>query len=185
MADLIKLVRTYRAAPELAERQRLAEKIFGQIEADLRFFVFGSIKREAAKDALQEVLKAVAVSLQNFKGNTTAEFWGWCYRIARNKLNDHFRKQYAERLQSLPPDELLLLVDASAQDAPLSPQDKHDLDHAMRLLKASAPECHDYLWKCFIFGLDYAEIAAEQNLKYDAVRMRIGRCLETAQALVS
>jgi DNA-directed RNA polymerase specialized sigma24 family protein len=55
---------------------------------------------------LQEVLKAVATSLKKFKGDTAKEFWGWCYRIARNKLSDQFRSQYADRLQPVPPEEL-------------------------------------------------------------------------------
>jgi len=76
-------------------------------------------------------------------------------------------------------------VDASAQDSPLSPEDKLDLEYAMNLLTASKPECYDYLWKHYVFGLDYAEIAEEQNLQYDNVRMKIGRCLDVAKALVS
>ena len=91
MEDLIKLVKTYRLSAGLAERIRLAENIFRLIEPDLRVFVFSSVSHEAAKDALQEILKAVATSLKQFKGETVKEFWAWCYRIARNKLNDHYR----------------------------------------------------------------------------------------------
>jgi hypothetical protein len=43
----------------------------------------------------------------------------------------------------------------------------------------------DYLWKHFVLGLDYAEIAEEENLSYDSARMRIGRCLDEAKALVA
>lgn len=185
MDDLIKLVRTCRLTAGLADRMRLAEQIFRLIEPDLRFFVFGSIAHPASEDALQEVLKAVAASLGKFEGGTAKEFWGWCYRIARNKLNDHYRRQAADRILPLPPEELWQLVDASAQDSPLSPQDKLDLEYAMNLLTASKPECYDYLWKHYVFGLDYAEIAEEQNLQYDNVRMKIGRCLDVAKALVS
>src|ERR1700722_7747382 len=97
--DLIKLVRTYRFASGLAERIRLAEEIFRRIEPDLRLFVFSSTSNDSAQSALQEVLKAVAVSLKQFKGDTEKEFWAWCYRIARNKLSNHYRQQYAERVQ--------------------------------------------------------------------------------------
>jgi len=185
MDDLIKLVRTYRLTAGPADRMRLAEQIFRLAEPDLRFFVFGSIARPAAEDALQEVLKAVATSLGKFEGGTVKAFWAWCYRIARNKLNDHYRRQAADRILPLPPEELWRLVDASAQDSPLSPEDKLDLEYAMNLLTASKPECYDYLWKHYVFGLDYAEIAEEQNLQYDNVRMKIGRCLDVAKALVS
>ena len=42
-----------------------------------------------------------------------------------------------------------------------------------------------YLWNHYVIGFDYGEIAEEQNLKYDNVRMKIGRCLDEAQSLVS
>lgn len=185
MENLIKLVRTYRLTTGLAERLRLAEEIFRMIEPDLRFFVFSAIQPPAAQDVLQELLKAIITGMKKFEGGSNEAFWGWCYRIARNKLNDHFRKKAADRLQPMPPYELWQLVEASAQASPLSPADKHDLEYAMKLLTSSKPECHDYLWKHYVFGLAYAEIAEEQNLSYDNVRMKIGRCLDEAKSLVS
>jgi DNA-directed RNA polymerase specialized sigma24 family protein len=101
MDDLIKLVKTYRLTAGLAERIRLAEEIFRLIEPDLRVFVFSSVSHEAAKDALQEILKAVATSLKQFKGDTVKEFWAWCYRIARNKLK-HIPKSSKHFIMRLP-----------------------------------------------------------------------------------
>ena len=185
MNDLIKLVRTYRLTKGLAERLRLAESIFQLIEPDLRFFVSKAVSENAADDVLQEVLKAVATSLGKFTGDTLPAFWAWSYRIARNKISDHYRKEASQLVQPMSPDELAELVDASVQDTPLSPQDRLDLEYAMNLLTRSRPECYDYLWKHFVFGLAYTEIAEEQNLSYDNVRMRIGRCLEEAKSLVA
>ena len=185
MDELIKLVKTYRLTPALDQRLRLAEQVFRVIEPDLRFFVFGSLSLSTAEDVLQEVLKAVATSLDKFDGGSTAEFWGWCYRIARNKLNDQYRRQANDRLQPMPQDELRQLLESSTQDSPMAAADRHDLDYAMKLLASSKPECSEYLWKHFVFGLDYAEIAEEQNLKYDAVRMKIARCLDDAKALLT
>jgi RNA polymerase sigma factor (sigma-70 family) len=185
MDQLIKLVRTYRLTSGLAERLRLAEQIFGLIEPDLRFFVFGSVSPQAADDVLQEILKAIATGMGKFAGGTAEEFWAWCYRIARNKRNDQFRKQATDRSEPMPPEELWQLVESSAQVSPLSPADRHDLEYAMKLLTRSKPECYEYLWNHFVFGLDYAEIAEEQNLSYDNARMKISRCLNAAQSLVS
>jgi len=100
MTDLLKLVRTYRLSAGLSERLRLAEEIFRLIEPDLRLFVFASVSQQTAEDVFQEVLKAVATSLKKFHGDTPKEFWAWCYRIARNKLNDHFRSKAADRMQA-------------------------------------------------------------------------------------
>jgi RNA polymerase sigma factor (sigma-70 family) len=185
MDGLIKLVRTYRLTAGLAERLRLAEEIFRLIEPDLRFFVFSAIQPPAAQDVLQEVLKSITTSLKKFEGDTYKEFWAWCYRIARNRLNDHFRNQAADRLQPMPQDELWQLVEASAQATPLTAADRHDLEYAMNLLASSKPECRDYLWKHYVIGLAYGEIAEEQNLNYDNVRMKIGRCLDEAKSLVA
>jgi RNA polymerase sigma-70 factor (ECF subfamily) len=183
--NVIKLVKTYWVTQGIAERLRLAEEIFRLIEPDLRFFVFNAIRPPAAEDVLQEVLKAIATGMRKFEGDSTEKFWAWAYRIARNKLNDHFRKQANDRLQPMPQDELRQLLESSAQASPLSPADRHDLEYAMAMLTKSKPECSEYLWKHFVFGLDYAEIAEEQNLNYDAVRMKIGRCLDEVQSLMA
>lgn len=185
MDDLIKLAKTYRLTAGLAERLRLAEAIFRQIEPDLRFFVFNAMQPPAAEDVLQEVLKSVAVSLKNFRGDTVPAFRSWFYTIARNRLNDHFRKKATDRLQPIPHDELLDLIDASEQAAPMTAADRHDLEYALKLLDGSKPECRNYLWNHYVIGLAYGEIAEEQNLNYDNVRMKIGRCLDEAKSLVA
>jgi RNA polymerase sigma factor (sigma-70 family) len=185
MDDLIKLVKTYRLTAGLTERIRLAEDIFRLIESDLRVFVFSSVSNDAAKDALQEVLKAVATGLKQFKGDTVKEFWAWCYRIARNKLSDHYQQQRANRFQPVAPEDLWQMMDATAQDVPLTAQTRHDLDYAIKLLTAAKPDCSDLLWRHYVIGLDYSEIAEERKLSYDNVRMKIGRCLDEAKSLVS
>ncbi|HUD49744.1 MAG TPA: hypothetical protein VMR33_23155 [Candidatus Baltobacteraceae bacterium] len=76
MNDFIKLVKTYRLTAGVADRLRLAEEIFRQIEPDLRFFVFGAIRPPAAEDVLQEVLKAVATGMRKFAGGSREQFLG-------------------------------------------------------------------------------------------------------------
>ena len=62
---------------------------------------------------------------------------------------------------------------------------RHDLEYAMKLLTSSKPECYEFLWRHFIIGLDYGDIAEERKMSYDSVRMKIGRCLDEAKSLVS
>ena len=82
-------------------------------------------------------------------------------------------------------EELLDLVDESEQAEPMSAADRHDLEYALNLLDRSKPECREYLWNHYVIGFDYSEIAEEQNLNYDNVRMKIGRCLDEAKSLVA
>ena len=139
----------------------------------------------AAEDVLQEVLKSVAASLKNFRGDTLPAFRSWFYTIARNRLNDHFRQKKSDRLQPIPNDELLDLLYESEQSEPMTAADRHDLEYALKLLDGSKPECRGYLWNHYVIGFDYGEIAEEQNLNYDNVRMKIGRCLDEAKSLVA
>lgn len=185
MDDLIKLVRTYRLTAGFSERLRLADRIFRIIEPDLKLFVFGAVAHPASQDALQEVLKAIAVNLHKFTGGTAKEFWGWCYRIARNKLNDQFRSQYRDLIVPVPPEELRKMVELSGRNDPISAAERLDLEHAMNLLTRSKPECYSFLWKHFVIGLEYGDLAEEYGMSYDSVRMKIGRCLNEAKALVS
>jgi len=185
MDDLIKLVRTYRLTVGLAERLQLVEEIFPLIEPAMRFFVFSAVRPPAAEDVLQEILKAIVTGMSKFRGSTNGELWGWCYSIARHKLNDQFRRQANDRLQPMSPEELSQLVEATVDNASLSAGDKHDLEYAMKLLKNSKPDCYEYLRKHFLFGLSYGDIAEEQELSYGSVKMKIGRCLDEVQSLVS
>ena len=185
MEQLIKLVKTYRLSSGLAERQRLADAILRLIASDLCAFVFSAIKPHAAEDVSQEVLISITNSLKKFKGGSKEEFLAWCYTIARRRICDHIRKKASDRLQPMPHDELLDLLDTSEQAAPLTAADRHDLEYALKLLDSSKPECRGYLWNHYVIGFDYGEIAEEQNLNYDNVRMKIGRCLEEAKSLVA
>jgi DNA-directed RNA polymerase specialized sigma24 family protein len=106
MDDLIKLVKTYRLTAGIADRLRLAEDIIRLIVPDLRVFVFSKISDSTGEDALQEVLKAVVTGMRSFRGGTEKEFWAWSYRIARNKLNDHYRSKKADRMQPMAPADL-------------------------------------------------------------------------------
>jgi RNA polymerase sigma factor (sigma-70 family) len=185
MDDLLKLVRTYRVTAALDQRLSLADALFRMIVPELRFFVLSSVPQQAADDVLQETLKAIATSLSKFEGRTQSEFWAWCYRIARNKASDYFRKQGADRLHSVSPDELLKMIESGQPRTAIPAQEKLDLEYAVQLLRKANPDCYEFLWKHYVVGLAYGEIASEHNLQYDNVRMKISRCLREAQSLIS
>jgi RNA polymerase sigma factor (sigma-70 family) len=182
MSDLIKLVRTHRLTASRVEADRLVTAVITAIEMHMRAFIFG---RLPPVTALQEVLLAIAVSLKKFEGDEVKEFWAWCYRIARNKLSDHYRQKARNRTFPLPPDELLQLMESQPENCPLTSEFRHDLCCIMEMLAKSKPECGDLLWRHIAIGIDYAEIAEETGMHYDAVGMRINRCLEEAKSLVA
>ena len=184
MDDLIQLVRNYQKAVELADRERLADAIFAELEPELRRYVNGKIRPQFADDVLQEVLKAVIISLPKFSSD---DFLKWCRGIARHKIHDQYEAnaKTSERFQALPPEEIVELVSLSVAATPLATGERLDLDYAMKLLAESKPECVESLLRHYVDGLDYGEIAEEQNVNYDAARMKVGRCLEEVRKLIA
>ncbi len=106
------------------------------------------------------------------------------YRIASNKIFDQIRRRTSDPLLPLPMEELENLVTESAKEIPLSAGERLDLEYAMNLLAKAKPACHDLLLSHFIDDLSVKELAAQLNLKIDAVRRRIERCLGLAGGLL-
>ena len=188
MSELIVWIEEYRRESSLKKRVDLATNIYCALLADLRVFVFGKVHPSAGDDVLQETLKAIFTDLSAFRGNTDKAFLSWCYRIARNKVNDYLRKYYRDkdRLESFPAEELWQIIEKTPQfDREWEFLDKFHVKEALSLLDKSKPECREYLWNHYVIGFDYAEIAEEQDLNYDNVRMKIGRCLDEAKSLVA
>ena len=184
MGEVIQLVKSYREAATLDQRLAIGDELLRRIAPDLQLFLLGSVQPDTAADLLQEILVLIVRGLVRFEGTTEPAFWAWCYRIARNKLADHFRGK-SMRLEPMAPEEIGRLIDASASVVPLSAEDRDDLAFALRLLAQSKPDCLEFLWSHFVAGFDYGEIAEERGLSYDNTRMKVNRCLETAQALMA
>lgn len=184
MDEIIKLVKTYRFTTAADQQSRLLNEIFRQVYPKMNAFVRGAIAPNNATDVVQETARAIANGMRRFQGGTGAEFWGWCYRIARNKVADQLRRQASDRLQPVSEEDFRNLVDDRGSLPPLSHGARVDLDYAMQLLAAVRPECRDLLWSHYLRGLDYGEIAAELAIAYDAARMKVTRCLELARSLV-
>ena len=77
------------------------------------------------------------------------------------------------------------LMDNSSHSSVRTPGVSHDLEYAMKVLANAQPECHALLWAHYVQDLDYSDIAAEKGLTYDAIRMKISRCLDEARALLA
>ena len=185
MEDVIKIVRTYRLTDSLAERLRLADQIICLVRPNLSLFLFGRLPSSATDDVMQLVLSAIADGLDGFKGNTQELFRRWCFRIARFKVADYYKKQERDPLLALPPEEFLIAADAAGAGIATTLGVHDDLNTVMSMLKQSKPDCFDYLWDHYILDVPIEELAEANDATYDAFRMRITRCLETAQNLVA
>jgi RNA polymerase sigma factor (sigma-70 family) len=184
MNTLMGWIEKYRQETDLDMRLNYATSIYMEIVGDLSLFAFGKVHAFAAEDVLSETFAAIFTRLSTFRGKSDKEFLGWCYRIARNKISDHYRKKSSDRLEPFPSEELWYLIENYSQEGQDWKLEKADLHEALNLLEKSKPGCREYLWNHYVLGFDYSEIAEESRLKYDAVRRRIERCLEAARDLL-
>ncbi len=185
MDGLHHLATRYRSSTDFVERLRLAEELFSALEPQLLLFVLSKVPPDSADDVLQETLRAMVVGLDGFNGASDAALWSWSYGITRRKIADHFRNPHYGRMTLLAPEEIAEFVEASEAVLPLAAGERADLEYALNLLDASKPECRELLWSHYVLDMDYGDIAETKALKYDAVRMRVGRCLEEARALMA
>jgi RNA polymerase sigma factor (sigma-70 family) len=182
LPPVIQFVNDFREELDLDQRYKLANRILSAIESPLRLFIFGRVERSFGDDVLHITLNAIFTSLQKFQGHANEQFWAWAYKIARNKINDHHRGQFRDRLDPLPIEEIWeLLESAHSPVNELTLEDRDDLEFALNLLSKSKPECRELLWKRFVLDLDYEVLGEEIDLNYDAVRARIKRCLDSAR----
>ncbi len=183
--ELIEVVGACRRAPELPELTRFVEEIVVRVGPDLHRFVSGLCSEEAVDDVLQETLVAIGTHILKFRGSSDRQFWGWCYRIARNKVADHQRRTGRAEVVSLDIEAVRQAVEASAVDHPTGGAERLELEAAMTKLGQAKPPCVQYLTLHFLEGLDYGEMASVLRRSADAVRMQIKRCLALARQLLT
>jgi RNA polymerase sigma factor (sigma-70 family) len=182
MSELVTLYRRFQSTTDLEQKMSRAEELIRCIEPRLRLYIAASCPPEMVDDVVQETLIAIAKSLIRLRGQSEEEIAGWCYRIASRRLADKLRKRKSEPLDRLSPEGLQELE--AVEEKPLAAGQKDDLDYALSLLKIAKPPCYNYLLSYYILGMDYAEMAEAFSMKYDAMRIKIGRCLKLANSLI-
>ena len=135
---------------------------------------------------MQEVLVALAQGLPRIRGNSDAECWTWCYRIARNKIYNDFQQKARHPEETWDAESLWQAVEASERTEPISAADRLMLKDVLARLKQVKPPCYDYLWGHFFLGWSYGELANVFGLpSEDAAGMQVRRCLKLAESLTN
>ena len=188
MDNLVKLAHEYLSMQSRGVSSRWvedkAEKLLNEIGPSLQAFIHIRCKdHHAAEDLYQDTLLIIFQKVGQFRGSTNRELWGWCYRIAKNRLNKFFLKQNRVELIDLEAEEINNLA-APPVDGN-NPGDQLDHEYARRLVNAAKKPCGSFLNAYYILELDNKTIAEELSMTVDAVRMRIKRCLEETMASIT
>lgn len=185
MARVLPLVGVYQAATEVSQRMDVAEAIVRAVGPALKAYLYRRCPSDQVEPLLNDILTAIALSLDIVRAKDEQQLWGWCYRIARNKLADLHEAIQADPTAPYDPRDLAETVEASATHTPLTAGERLDLEYALDLLRAAKPPCVDYLWDHYILEMDYTEQAQLHRVSADAMRMQVKRCLALAQELLT
>lgn len=139
----------------------------------LRYLTRAVGQRETALDLAQDVF--VRISSSANLPRTPEEQRAWVFRIARNLVIDHHRRQEHRRTEPLPVDPLCNAGAATADTAAIVNQALSRLDD----------ETRDVFLMREVSGLSYVEIAEACHLTPDAVRSRIHRARLELRAQLS
>lgn len=138
-----------------------------------------------AADVVQEVFQSVAAHIGDFRKERSGDtFRGWLRTIARNKVNDHFRRLCrqpaslggSEAQQSLArvPEEI-----ASEAASSTSAAERALLHRGLELIRGEfAERTWQAFWRTTVDGLTAAEAAAELSMTAGAVRVAKSRVLQ-------
>lgn len=182
MGDVLALIDRYRQADSREAYRQAVSELLERIYPDIHAYVYQRVPPKEAEDVCQEAMVSIAGSLPKWKGDQLKSFWDYCYTIARRRIADHYRGRSVS-LESFAPEDLQRALDAADQVEPSSPEVRLDLEGTLNLLRQVKPPCYDFLVLRYIQDLGYEEIAKLTDMSYDAVRMKIHRCLELARQL--
>ncbi len=149
-------------------KEALAE-IYDVYLADVYRYIFSRVGNRAdAEDITTQTFMSIAESLPAYRN--VGKFSAWVFQIAKNKVNDHFRKQKITSVEL--PIDFPSPINVSEQIAT-----KESYEKLAVLIKSLNTEERELLQMRYVAQLPLVEIGAVMNRSADAVRKALTRLL--------
>lgn len=169
----LSMERTVRSATKSEETKFRSR----DLRASLYAFVFSRVKNHAlSEDLTQEILIKVARNQSTLRDANRLE--GWIFRIARNRLNDHFRASrggsevFDENVHALPETDDQQHEALKAEEADL----RRSLQkYIRRVVEELPPHYRDALLATEFEGLSQVAYAKRAGLSVPAAKSRVQR----------
>ena len=185
MGSLAELIRDYRNAPSLQAKGAAAAAIVSEIHPSMWIFVRSRVGTNAdAEDLVQEVLKGFFTGLPILRGDSSEQAWGYCYRIAFNRLGTFYKRKGRNLEDCGLDDSFWRWVEDTVASVPADSGKYQDLHEALAILKESRPNCIRYFEMYFYQGMTYVEMGPLIGKNADATRKQVERCLEQLKHLL-
>ncbi len=182
---LIELVQACRKATKEHEALRFAGDLVSEIGPSLWEFISRQTRSDLAEDVYQETLIAIGQNVGKCRAKDDKRVRRWCFGIAVHKMVSSWRREKSHPTLSLDVETVRQAVEASGKDRRIESEERAELNLALELVGAADPACVDYLWEGIAYDLAFKDTGVLHGQSTDAARMRVNRCLELAQKLVS
>jgi RNA polymerase sigma factor (sigma-70 family) len=186
MSELLAAVRRCQAALPPAGKCEACDEVIRMISPKLHLYLCSRLEPAWVEDVHQEVLIGIATGLRGFRGTTEPEFWGWCYRIAHNKVCDAVsrKQQTKERFVTVDEEQLRRAIEVTAAGQALPQEEAAEVDEALCVLARLGEPCAGLLRLRYLVGLSLEAVGMAYALSPDAARMKVNRCLDRARELL-
>ena len=185
MDSLASMVQAYRSAQTLEAKRAASDAIIREIHPRLWHYLRPRLNSvHEAEDILQETLVGIFKSLPLFRGESSSDMSGFCFGIAKNKLNTFLARKSRNLEDSGIDDNLLDLIESLIAVEPEDPFKHEELRRALDILKASRPQCIRYFEMRYVLSMTYKEMGVILGIdKEDAVRYLVEQCEDRARML--
>ncbi|ACY18061.1 RNA polymerase sigma factor [Haliangium ochraceum] len=160
--------------------QAAARSLVERYTPELRKFFANKVATvDDASDLMQQSFLACVQSAASFRGESS--FRTFLYQLARNKLNDYYRKQ--RRSPEMADIDELSVTDMCPGPSTMRSRNRRQqlLFEALRRLPSKDQVLLEYR---LISGLTYAEIAEIANMKVNAVKSALRRAVERLKQIM-
>lgn len=141
-------------------------ELWNRFSDNLRRFILTKVNDEAlADDLLQETFIRIHSKIDTLRDDTKVQ--SWVYQIARNIINDHYRKSSTQLLSEIPE-----IIDTEPEPDEAMTETIHDMVLFMHELPEQ--DCHA-LCQIEIEGISVKDYAQNTGITYTAAKSRVAR----------
>lgn len=170
----------YTGADELNLTNKDMTRLYDENAEDLlRFFARRTVDSQIAFDLVSETFAEAIASRASFRGDSLEDGRRWLFGIARNLMNNYFRRGQVERraMEQLEFEPVEIGDDDATQIEELAQM--VELRGAVeRALGSLKPEYREAVRARVLDQRSYAEIASELGTTEDVIRARVSRGLK-------
>jgi RNA polymerase sigma-70 factor (ECF subfamily) len=179
--ELTTFDRAARGEPHALDR--LVEEHLPQLRAFVRAHMDPALRaRESAADIVQTVCRALLAGRQSFDFRGEADFRGWLFTAARNKIIEKYRHHHRAardvRREELPEADSNLLAGYASVCTPSAEAAAHEqIERLERALDTLRDEHREVIALARLAELPLSEVGNRMGRSTDAARKLLGRAL--------